>query len=117
MADIFTSGGAKDARIGPQAVAVPLATLYTAAEPVLFKQVTLSNTNAAARTLTLYLVPVGSAASTSNALLPGITLPPNDTATYNFGDRGIPMVLNDKIQIEASGTGVNITAVVSRNNR
>lgn len=117
MADIFSSGGAKDARIGPQSVAVPTATLYTATEPLLFKQVTLSNSDASARNFTLYLVPVGSAASPSNAILPGINVPPNDTATYSFGADGIPMILGDKIMIEANGTGINITAVVSRRNR
>jgi len=113
----FMAGNQKDGRLGPAAAPTGLATLVTLAEPLLFKSVVLSNTTAGPLTYTAHVVGVGGTAGAATQVVPGVTIPSNDTLTYEFGKDGVPMIANETIQHIASGGGLNVTAVFSRSNR
>lgn len=113
----FLAGNQKDGRLGPQEIPTVLGTLHTVAEPLLLKTIVLSNTNAAARTVAVHVVPSGSVASDATKVVPDINVPNDDTLTPLDSVNGIPLSLNDKIQYVASGAGVNIIIVLSRRGR
>lgn len=117
MMAYFMAGNQNDGRLGPAAAPTGLATLTTLAEPLFFKSVVLSNTTAAPITYTAHVVEVGAVASAVTQVVPGVSIPPNDTLTYEFGKDGIPMRANETVQHIASDVGLNVTAMFSRRDR
>lgn len=117
MMPYFMAGNQKDGRLGPQEIPVVLGTLVTIAEPLLLKTVFLANTNAAARTVAVHVVPSGGTASDATKVVPDVNVPNDDSLTPLDSVNGIPLIQGDTIQHVASGAGVNIVVVLSRQNR
>ena len=112
----FLAGNQQDGRVGPQAMPTVLGTLVTLAEPLFLKTVVLANRTAGSLVATVHVVVADGVAGTSTQVVPGATIPGNDTLTYSYGD-GIPLAANETVQHLASDVGLNIIAVFSRRHR
>ena len=95
--------------IAPQAMTAATETYYTSAGGTRIDKVTICNTGAAALTVTLFIVPNGQAAFTSNTLSSARSIAAGQT--WNCPDL-IGQALNkgDTIQGSASGAGLTIMA-------
>lgn len=87
------------------------AALYTvgASTQTIVKQILLSNPTASSATATVYLVPNGSSAANTNAIIGGITIAANSSLTYDLSQ-----VLNASDSIRAlASAGTTITIMAS----
>lgn len=87
-------------------------TLYTA--PVKMKgtpkQLTITNTNAVATPVTVYVVPSGGSPAASNTVVPGVTVPPN--SMISLAPYLANVVLEEGATIQAlAGTATRLSAV------
>lgn len=86
-------------------------TLYTvpASTTIIIKHITISNANAAARTVQIWLVPNGGSVNNNNALINGLSIPGNGVLTW---DGYIPLeTAGDTIQGEASAV-TSLTVII-----
>jgi hypothetical protein len=82
-------------------------TIYTAAENTLSVLLRLANTTAAAKTVTLHVVPSGGSASDSNAHLKGYSIPANDYLDIQIGN-----VAADAVISGLASAGTSVTASI-----
>ena len=108
------AGNQNEGRLGPVEIPTVQGTLVTFAEPLKVTNIDLSNTNAAARTVTIHLVPTGAAIVASQQVIPGMNVAPNDKVilVVNW-----PVDLGDRLVYVASGVGVNLNGAVQRRHR
>lgn len=88
-----------------------VATLYTvpASTVGILKHITVSNANASARTLYVYIIPNGGSAGDDNALINTLSIPGNAVMTW---DGFIPMeTAGDFIQAKASAVS-SLTIII-----
>ena len=96
-------------KLGQAAITATVATLYTTptSTRTLVKDMHICNTTAGSVNVTLYLVPTGGTAGTSNALLIDKAVASKDTYRWE----GVQVMnAGDTIQVIASATGCTITA-------
>lgn len=97
-------------KLGQAAITAGVTTLYTVPSltRTFVKDIDVCNTSStASATVTVYLVPSGGTAGTSNTLVPGVVIPPN--GMFQWSGNQI-MNAGDTIQILASATGCTINA-------
>ena len=96
-------------KLGQAAITTGVTTLYTvpAATRAFVKDLDIVNTSAGALTYRVFLVPSAGTAGTSNALFYDFPISANENIQWTG-----TQILNtgDTIQIQASGTGITITA-------
>lgn len=95
-------------RIGPTQLGVGVGTLYTA-DGHTPRQIThfyIANTNGAAVTADIHLVPSGGSATATNLVIPTVSIPANDTLIV---DAVLILFNGDTLQGKASTTGVIFT--------
>jgi hypothetical protein len=96
-------------KLGQAAITTGVTTLYTvpASTRAIVKNLDIVNTSAGALTYRVFLVPSAGTAGTANALFYDFPIDPKENIQWTG-----TQILNagDTIQIQASGTGITITA-------
>lgn len=84
-------------------------TIYTSSGNNAITTIIVCNTGASDRNLTLYAVPSGNVAGTTNMIVNALTVPAGDTVSFDQEK----MVLSNGDYIVALGSGTGLSATVS----
>lgn len=85
-----------------------VATIYTVTAPktkAVVKQILVANTGTSATSVTIHIVAAAGTASTSNKVIPEITISPNSTITFDITQ---VMTTGETIQALASANNINL---------